>query len=274
MMKNSVNMLLTNTLSTPMIYYNNVNYNYDDIILHYGEIKLGNIDDFNGYFKAGVVALENRNIQMAISNFGKVIEMVSQFLPALNNLGALYYTIGRIQESIYFFEQGIRKDPKNFQLRYNLGTLYLLNKNFDLANNELSQARSLFPEDPAINNNLGLAFLGSNVKNTEIAELFKNIVEQNDNFDIALHNYAHVLCRSEKYNEAIECYQKVLDKNKNSLITKNDLACCLYKSGNNKEAIDLLQDIVTESKYSFQPAVYNLGFIVCEENLLDTKRMN
>jgi Flp pilus assembly protein TadD len=273
-MKKNANMLLTNTLSTPMIYYNNTHYENDDITLRYGEIKLGTINDFNDYFKAGVVALENKNVQMAISNFTKVLEMVPQFLPALNNMGALYYTIGRLQEAVYFFEQGIRKDPKNFQLRYNLGTLYLLNKNFDLAKNELAQAKSLFPEDPAINNNLGLAFLGANAKNTEIAEIFKNIVEKNENFDIALHNYAHVLYRAEMYDQAVDIYKKVLEKNKDNVITKNDLACCLYKNGNDHEALAMLQNIMRDTSYSFQPAVYNLGYIVCEEDLLHARCMD
>lgn len=272
-MKKNFNMLLTNTLSTPMVYYNSSKYENEDIVLRYGEIKGGDIDDLNGYFQAGVTSLESRNIQMAISNFSKVLDMVPLFLPALNNLGALYYNIGRIQEAIYFFDQGIRKDPKNFQLRYNLGTLYLLNKNFDLAKNELAQAKSLFPQDPAINNNLGLAFIGSNSKNTDIPEIFKEIIENNENFDIALHNYAHALYRDEKYEEALSYYKKALEKNKESVVTKNDLACCLYKNGSEEEAIDLLQNIAKETECQFQPAIYNLGYIVFDKNLFQMKNL-
>jgi tetratricopeptide (TPR) repeat protein len=129
--------LVSTTLSTPMVYYNSYHYSPEEIELRYGAIKFGSAEDLSEYFKAGVNALESKNLSMAISNFTKVAEMVPSFLPAINNLGTLYYNIGRLPEAIHFFEQGISKDPKNFQVRYNLGTLYCLNQNFQQAKDQL-----------------------------------------------------------------------------------------------------------------------------------------
>lgn len=267
------NVLLTNTLSTPMVYYNTYNYSPEDISLRYGAIKFGTVDDLNEYFKAGVSALQNKNVQLAISNFSKVVEMVPSFIPAVNNLGALYYSIGRINEAVYFFEQGIKKDPKNFQMRYNVGTLYLLNKNFDLAKDQLAQAKSLVPEDPAINNNLALSMLGVDIASSAGATIFADLVNKFDTFDIAFHNYAHFLSQKGQYDEALNFYQKALEKNNNSVITLNDIACCYYKKGSISEAVETLQSIISSTGCQFQPAIYNLGYIVFREQLLSLENL-
>lgn len=267
-MENSAEMLLTNTLSTPMVYYNSYSYSTEEIELRYGAIKFGTAEDLKEYFQTGVNALQNKNAQMAISNFSKVAEMVPAFIPAVNNLGALYYSIGRIPESIHFFEQGIQKDPKNFQVRYNLGTLYCLNRNFQLAKDQLSQAKSLLPSDPAINNNLALCLLNMENETGTAAELFSDLTHKFDKFDIAFHNYGYILTQQKKYDEAIEYYEKALKKNNNSIVTLNDIACCFYKKGNIEKALHILDDIIQKTAFQFQPAVYNLGYIVATKRLL------
>lgn len=267
-MNNAPEMLLTNTLSTPMIYYNAYNYSPEEIELRYGAIKLGTADDLKEYFQAGVNALQNKNTNMAISNFSKVSEMVPQFIPAVNNLGALYYSIGRLPESIHFFEQGIKKDPKNFQVRYNLGTLYCLNRNFQLAKDQLTQAKSLLPADPAINNNLALSLLNLEENSQEAIQLFSDLTNKYNTFDIAFHNYGHVLTQQKQYDQAIEYYEKALEKNNNSIVTLNDMACCYYKNGNIEKALAILHTIIINSGYQFQPAIYNLGYIIATKRLL------
>ncbi len=266
-MNNTQEMLLTNTLSTPMVYYNTYNYGPEEIELRYGAIKYGTAEDLKEYFQAGVSALQNKNANVAISNFSKVVEMVPSFIPAVNNLGALYYTIGRLPESVHFFEQGIKKDPKNFQVRYNLGTLYCLNRNFQLAKDQLSQAKSLLPSDPAINNNLALSLL--NLEGDVAAvELFSDLISKYDSFDVAFHNYGHILAKQKKYDEAIAYYEQALQKNNNSIVTQNDLACCYYKKGEIEKALSILDSIIQSSESQFQPAIYNLGYIVATKRLL------
>ena len=267
-MNSTQEMLLTNTLSTPMVYYNSYNYSPEEIELRYGAIKFGTAEDLKEYFQAGVNALENKNTSMAISNFSKVTEMVPAFIPAVNNLGALYYSVGRLPESIHFFEQGIKKDPKNFQVRYNLGTLYCLNRSFGLAKDQLTQAKSLLPADPAINNNLALSLLNLESSTDEAINLFSDLTDKYASFDIAFHNYGHVLAQQKKYEEAISYYEKALEKNNNSIVTLNDLACCYYKKGDTEKALHILDDIIQVSKNQFQPAIYNLGYIVATKRLL------
>jgi Flp pilus assembly protein TadD len=267
-MNTTPQMLLTNTLSTPMVYYNAYNYSAEEIELRYGAVKFGTADDLKEYFSAGVTALQAKNVSMAISNFSKVAEMVPSFIPAVNNLGALYYSIGRIPESVHFFEQGIKKDPKNFQVRYNLGTLYCLNKNFELAKDQLSQAKSLLPHDPAINNNLALSILNIENNVEGAAALLSDLTHKYDTFDIAFHNYGHLLAQQGKYDESIEYYNKALEKNKQSMVTRNDLACCYYKKGDVEGALKILYEIISDTNYQFQPSIYNLGYIVANSKLL------
>lgn len=250
-------MLLTNTLSTPMVYFNSCEVSEQNQLTN--ELK--------EHFNVGVTCLKNKTIIEAIQSFTKVIESDKTCIPAINNLGALYYSLGRISESIHFFEQAITKSPKNFQARYNLGTLYCLNKGFDLAQNQLLQAKAIVPQDPAINNNLALTYLSTNNR-AEAALLFENIMQNHKNFDLAFHNYAHLLCQERKYEEAEKYYKQALEKNGNSALTLNDLACCYYQNNDLEKALALLYQITEATKFQFQPAIYNLGYIVMKKKLL------
>jgi Tfp pilus assembly protein PilF len=269
---NNKDMLLTNTLSTPMVYYVSYPDTAEDISLKYGGIKFGTAADIADFFNAGVSALKNKNVGLAVNNFSKILEMVPNFVPAMNNLAALYHSIGRTPESIYCFEQGLKKDPKNFQMRYNLGTLYCLNSNYDLAKEQLMQAKSLLPNDVAIENNLALSLLDSE-DILEAKNILENVIEKNENFDIAFHNYAHLLGRAGEYDKAVEFYHKALEKNNKSYVTLNDLACCLYKQGKVADAIALFNKIAGETNYQFTAALHNLGYIVAKNNLLDFDAM-
>lgn len=249
-------MLLTNTLSTPMIYFNAYTTEGQELST---EAKHS--------FESGVRALEKKTASEAITCFTKVITDNPDFTPAINNLGALYYSIGRISESIYFFEDAIKKNPKNFQSRYNLGTLYCLNRGFEQAKNQLAQARALFPKDPAILNNLAISYLNMNQVD-EASVLWQDVMNSYDKFDLAFHNYAHLLCQKSDYAAAEEYYKKALERNNENVITANDLACCYYKNGKIDEALSFLKKIVEKTSMGFQPAIYNLGYIVIKEKLL------
>jgi Flp pilus assembly protein TadD len=249
-------MLLTNTLSTPMVYFNSYGKDSEELSQ---EAKLA--------FDTGVRALERKVAGEAISSFTKVIHEKPNFAPAINNLGALYYSIGRVSESVYFLEDAIKKNPKDFQSRYNLGTLYCLNRGFEQAKNQLSQARALFPNDPAILNNLAISCLNMS-QLEEASQLWQGIMDNYNKFDLAFHNYAHLLCQKEEYEQAEEYYKKAMDLNNQNVITANDLACCYYKSGKVQEAILLLTKIIESTAKGFQPAIYNLGYIAITEKLL------
>ena len=178
-MNTEKDLLFTNAISTPMVYYVSYGEKPEEIRMKYGEIQKGTEADLKSFFDAGVVAMKNKNVSAAIGNFMKVVEMVPGFLPAVNNLGALYSSVGQIREAVYFFEEGIKKDPKNFQVRYNLGTLHCLNKNFNEAKGQLLQAKSLFQNEPALNNNLGLTFFGLDKESAESQEIFATLTENN-----------------------------------------------------------------------------------------------
>lgn len=249
-------MLLTNTLSTPMVYFNSYGKDSHDLSQ---EAKLA--------FEAGVKALEKKVAAEAINSFTKVAQEKPNFTPAINNLGALYYSIGRVSESVYFFEDAIKKNPKDFQSRYNLGTLYCLNRGFEQAKNQLSQARALLPNDPAILNNLAISCLNMN-QLEEAAGLWEDIMQSHSKFDLAFHNYAHLLCQKQQYAVAEEYYNKAIEINNQNVVTANDLACCYYRGGKTKEAIALLSKIIESTNKAFQPAIYNVGYIAITENLI------
>ena len=91
-------------LSTPMVYFNSYGKDSEELSQ---EAKVA--------FDAGVRALEKSSWRR-ITSFTKVIHE-NRFTPAINNLGALYYSIGRVSQSVYFWKT-IKKESKIFSLQF------------------------------------------------------------------------------------------------------------------------------------------------------------
>ncbi len=242
--------LLTNTLTTPFVYYN----------------KAENLSEKAlGCFDQGVVGMQQNNAQVAIEGFQGALKESPEAYHALNNLGAFIASIGRPGDGVRILEEGIKKHPKNAELRYNLGTLLFMHNAAQQAQNELSQAQSLQGNSAPILNNLALTYLhtGHFIRSKELLE---NVIALYPQFDTAYHNLGHVMYAQHEYAQAAHFFEEAISRNPQNVISLNDLACCYYCDGLTELAITKLKKALSLQS-NLQSAYFNMGYIAYTESL-------
>lgn len=98
-----------------------------------------------GHFLRGEVLARKGNIDEAIVEFQKAIEMDSQFAAAYTSLGAAYGEKGIIDQSISASKKAIELDPRNATAHYNLGNAFGKEGNYEEAFASFYKAVELDP---------------------------------------------------------------------------------------------------------------------------------
>ena len=113
----------------------------------------------------GDVYAQEGNMEGAIREFKKAIEIKPDYADVYHNLANIYHHNGNFTEAIKFYKQAISFEPGLFESHYNLGLIYLNNtRELDLAKIELARAVELRPEDEAARAALGLVMEKQTVK--------------------------------------------------------------------------------------------------------------
>jgi tetratricopeptide (TPR) repeat protein len=239
--------LITNTLSTPLVYYTKSSS---------AQEKSNEL--VNEAFKAQ----ENQKIQDSFNLYQAAIRLDDNNYCAYNNVGILLADYKNINESINLLETALNKFPKNIEMRYNLGTLYLNNNNFKQAQLQLDQAYSLMTDNISVMNNLALSYSGAGLWN-ESKKILEQILEKDNKFLIAKHNLGHVLYQNNEYEKSLKVFKEALEINPNE-VTLNYAACAAYGFNKTDEAILYLKQAL-EMNPNFKNGYYNLGFICYQE---------
>jgi tetratricopeptide (TPR) repeat protein len=104
----------------------------------------------------------DREIFPQISELETQVRRYGESLPLLNKMGVVYARYGQDDKAEPYFRKALAKDPRYMPALVNLGNLYFLQENFYMAKNFYEQAYRLRPNHPAIilavakvNNELG-----------------------------------------------------------------------------------------------------------------------
>ena len=105
------------------------------------------------------------------------------------------------------------QDPqrkKKAEAARNLGEAYLREGNFTLALKELLKAEDLNPNDPYLQNDIGLAFYGKRKYDRAIRH-YKKALDLQPDYAPAMNNLGNAYMAQERWDSAIEYYEKALD---------------------------------------------------------------
>ncbi|MCM8780793.1 MAG: tetratricopeptide repeat protein [Candidatus Omnitrophica bacterium] len=108
----------------------------------------------------GDVYAKEGNMQGAINEFKKAIELKPDYADAYHNLANIYQYIGNLKEAIENYRQAIALNPGLFESHYNLGVIYLNTNNpkdLDLAIGHFQRALEIRPSDSQTLNALFIA---------------------------------------------------------------------------------------------------------------------
>jgi tetratricopeptide (TPR) repeat protein/transglutaminase-like putative cysteine protease len=107
----------------------------------------------------GLIYLQTRQNELAISAFQKQIEVNAYDEYAWNNLGRAYWQERKYDDAVKAFNQQIENNPLDKFAHANLGAMYAEWHKYDLAVAELEKAASLTPDAAELQVSLGDAYL-------------------------------------------------------------------------------------------------------------------
>jgi Flp pilus assembly protein TadD/peroxiredoxin len=117
--------------------------------------------------------------------------------------GVAFFQHGYLDAAVESFKQVIASKPDEAEAHYNLGTLYLRQKDFSLAKASLERALRLKPVHPEAWNNLGMVAAEEGHTGEAIEDFTKSLSLRPD-FVVALLNLGNLYRRQKRFPEAAE----------------------------------------------------------------------
>jgi len=224
---------------------------------------------FLAYNNLGYILLEKKQVNDAILNFNKSLEINPRFSEPYNNLGDAWLRIGQTNTAAINFEKAVELDPTSVVSCYNLGNAWLEMGRTDEAITQFQKALEIDPGFARAYNNLGIALMRLGRTNDATANFQKAIeVESDPDFPDAYNNLANLLATQNRPAEAIEHYQKAVQINPDFAEARCGMADLLAAQGRLAEAVGQYQKAV-QIKPDYVAAHYNLGVVLARQGRLD-----
>jgi len=156
------------------------------------------------------VAYTNRDLDLAIADFNKAIEVDPTYVRAYNARGIAYSYKRDYDSAFADFDRAIGLDP-NYARAYNArGSAYSAKKNYDRAFADYSKAIELDPKVAATYYNRGNVSWNKKDYDRAIAD-FTNAIEVDPKFARAYHTRGNANLVQRNYDRAIADYSKVIE---------------------------------------------------------------
>ena len=164
----------------------------------------------NGYWKDPIVFYE------------RTLKYAPESTNMLNNLGILYFDMGRKEQGIALFNKAIKIDPADAYAYINLGYAYQqIGKNKE-AIILFEKALGLNPDNVTAYNHLGNAYSSINMHKEAIAS-YNKAIEIDPNFILAYYNLGILYSSINMHEEAITSYKKAIEIDPNFILARDKL---------------------------------------------------
>jgi protein O-mannosyl-transferase len=182
-----------------------------------------NSHSFMGHCSLGVAFFEKGQLDDAVAQYQKALEINPNYVAAHYNLGNALFRKGQLDEAIAHFQKALEINPKDAEAHINLGNALLQKEQFDEAVGQFQQAVEINPNDAEAHYDLGNA-----------------------------------LFQKGQLEEAVGQFQKALEISPNSFATHYNLGVALFQKGELGEAITEFQEVL-RLKPDFSPAQDSLA---------------
>ena len=120
-----------------------------------------------------------------------------------------FHKNGKINEALNLYLELIKKEEKNPQLLFLLGTAYVQKEKTKVGIEYLKKSLSIKPENASAHSNLGNAFKNLN-RYEEALESFDKAIQINPNFADAYSNRGVILQEMKRFDEALQSYDSAI----------------------------------------------------------------
>jgi len=154
-------------------------------------------------------------------NYKKIIIFISILIILIFSTITIYRN-QYYKDKFSFWKNATETSPSFAFNHNNLGAMYYLDGNIDNAEKEFKIALELNPNEKMAHNNLGLVYVNKN-KLKEAEDEYKKELEINPNYDNAYFNLGLLYWAQKKYKEAEDAWKKTLEINLNYIDALNAL---------------------------------------------------
>lgn len=208
---------------------------FDRIIEARKDLKLEK--DMPWFYNQGVVLENQGQIEAALANFRKVVEMAPTNETALLNIGKALTKYGKAEEAVPVLRQVCALAPENPETHVSLGSALLDTGDIEGAITEIEKGIALKPNYPNAYNSLGAALARSG-KLTPAVDAFQIAVSQNPDHAAAHNNLGSALAQQGSWNKAAVAHRKALQINPGYANAAENLAAALMAIGLPDQAIE------------------------------------
>jgi len=167
---------------------------------------------------------------------------------ALENMGIALVRQGNLRAGLENLLKAVEMDPQNPDLNHELAIVYRDLQEYDLSLSYFKRTLSLRPKFPEAQNNLGTLYLLMKQWDPAIESFqaaINNILYQTP--ELAYNNMGLAYYNKGLYEKAIECYQKALDTSPSYAACHANLGIVYEKLNRHEDAIDAYNKAI---KYS------------------------
>jgi tetratricopeptide (TPR) repeat protein len=188
------------------------------------------------YNNLGGALLANGQIDEAIENFQKALQVNPNYTEAHYNLGDAFLRRGQIDEAIQQFQKALQIDPKHAKSHADLGiALYQLGR-IEEAIEQYRAALEIDPDNTKTHNDFGLALEQAGRMDEAIAQFQKALAIDPQNAE-AHFNLGNIFVQTGQFEKAIAYYKRALEINPNDAEAYNNLGLAFYQSGQRGKAM-------------------------------------
>jgi tetratricopeptide (TPR) repeat protein len=193
---------------------------------------------FGGFYKKGLIALNNKKNKIAIYNFTKAIELKHDYAEAYNDRGNAYARLNRYEEAIVEYNEAVKLKPDFVYAYNNRGNAYRRLHKYEDAIFDFNKAIQMKSDYVVAYNNRGIVYCEL-MKFEEAMKDFTKSVELNKYYEIAYLNLGYLYFKNENYSKAIEENKKAIKVNPYYVKAYNNLGYCYLKLMNYEDAEDI-----------------------------------
>jgi len=120
------------------------------------------------YFRQGNEFIQAGELEKAVDEYKKALEIEPENVDALTNLGVVYYNLGRLDEAIDQYSKALAIAPDDADIHSNLAAAYVQTNQFDKALEEYQTAVTLNPDLAEAHFGLGVIYVQFDQKDKAI----------------------------------------------------------------------------------------------------------
>jgi Flp pilus assembly protein TadD len=240
---------------------------YTDLETLWRDTIAKNSDSWLAENDLGAILYARGQVEQAIVLYQTSLAVNPDNAEAQNNLGAAFDKTGRVDDAIVQFQKALALRPAFAEAHRNLGKALLRKGRNDEALFHFRRAVDIRPDSGELHVTLGIALLQHRRVDEAILQ-FQDALDLQPDDEQAHYNLGIAFRQKGELGDALLEFQKAADLQPESVEAQNNLGYALLHSGHSTEAIPHLRKAL-EMRPGYAPALYNLGNALLQNGQVD-----